>query len=57
MAHSIRRTDDEIDGVLNAVADVQDSGSTKWPGMSYEQGVENALRWVLGEIDDNPMDD
>lgn len=23
-----------------------------FPGMTYEQGVEDALNWVLGEIDD-----
>ena len=35
---------------------VDADGSTQWPGMTYEQGVENALRWVL-EGSDNPMED
>lgn len=24
----------------------------KYPGMTYEQGVENALAWVLDEMDE-----
>lgn len=31
-------------------------GKSKWPGMSYEQGVEAALDWVLGERDESPME-
>jgi hypothetical protein len=33
------------------------AGTTEWPGMTYEQGVEAALRWVTGETQSNPMDD
>lgn len=29
----------------------------KYSGMSYEEGVEAALRWVLGESEDLPMED
>lgn len=31
-------------------------GRSMWPGMSYEEGVSAALRWVLGEADDEPME-
>ena len=47
----------EIDDQLNRTTEAVDSGATAWPGMSYEQGVENALRWVTGESDDPPMED
>lgn len=30
------------------------SGSN-FPGMSYEQGVDAALRWALGDTDERPM--
>lgn len=50
------RSPDEVDEQLNAAADGMDNGS-KWPGMSYEQGVDAALRWVTGITDDKPMED
>lgn len=28
-----------------------------FPGMTFSEGVIAALRWVLGEDDDRPMDD
>lgn len=30
---------------------------SKWPGMSYENGVAAALRWVTGNDDTNPLED
>lgn len=33
------------------------SGASRWPGMTYEQGVQNALNWVLGNADTGPMDE
>jgi len=30
-----------------------DTERTKYPGMTYEQGIEESLRWVLGEIPDD----
>lgn len=46
------------DEMLDVIADADtamDEGS-KWPGMSYEQGVAEALRWVLGD-GQNPLAD
>ncbi len=54
--YQIKRSGKEIEDVLDAAAEGEESG-TKWPGMSYEQGVLAALRWVFGESDDNPMAD
>lgn len=33
------------------------SGETASPGMTYEQGVEAALMWVLGNSNDKPLDE
>ena len=49
-------TQQQIDDVLNRAAEAEEEG-TKWPGMSYEQGVKAGIEWVLGYIDSNPMDD
>lgn len=37
--------------IEEALDNVQESDSSHF-GMTYEQGVEEALMWVLGEIDD-----
>lgn len=29
--------------------------ATRWPGTTYEQGVHEALRWVLGQSQDRPV--
>lgn len=49
-------SDEEISQVLNECMEAEDEGSSQWPGMSYEQGVAAAVRWMLGE-GDNPMTD
>lgn len=46
---------DEIDEILNQCMEAFDAGS-RWPGATYEQGVEAAIRWMQGE-GDNPMED
>jgi len=52
----LKRTKSEIEEQLNKALDALDTGS-KYPGMSYEEGVSAALDWVIGNIDDRPMDD
>lgn len=55
MGTRIARDSVEIDEQLNDALDVIDTGRSRFPGMSYEQGVEAALRWVTGDSDDEPM--
>ena len=26
-------------------------------GMSYEQGIIDALEWLIGDVEDNPLED
>lgn len=42
------KTIDQIEQVLNKI----DTSNSKYLGMSYEQGIEEALMWVLGELED-----
>lgn len=51
----IARSQEEIEGQLNEITDEQANGQSQWPDRSYEQGVDNALRWVLGWSDSPPM--
>ncbi|MFT4288188.1 hypothetical protein [Nocardioides sp.] len=49
-----RPTDEQIGEQYDAAMDSAASGS-KWPNMSYEQGVASALAWVTGDDDTPPM--
>lgn len=49
------RPEDEIDEQLNRAAEAEEQGRSAWPGMTYEQGVGAALRWVTHDTDDLPI--
>lgn len=51
------RTEEEVDEQMNRASESIEKGTTRWPGMSYEQGVDAALRWVTGQDDSEPMED
>lgn len=42
------KTDEQIERALRNVC----TEGTQYAGMTYEEGIEEALRWVLGEIDE-----
>lgn len=54
MGNDTRRSVEEIETVLN---NVDEHSASKWPGMTYEQGVTNALRFALGDADDPMSED
>jgi len=47
----IKRTEEELYRVLDWAQDVQGS---RYPGMSYEDGIIYTLDWILGRTDDPP---
>jgi len=56
MSHVITtRTQDEVDELMNLVSDVIDDEGTRFSGMTYEQGVQATIDWLLGNTDVNPM--
>lgn len=52
----IKVNESELDAVVNACLDAEENGTTKWPGMTYEQGVKSALEWVQG-YGEHPLKD
>jgi len=50
------RTKNEIDEELGRATEWVVAGVTEFSGMTYEQGVEAALRWVLMEEDERPIE-
>lgn len=51
----IKRTRQEIDEQIGLALEQIEKGHSKYFGMTYEEGVDNALRWVLGDSNDAPM--
>lgn len=48
-------TENEINNVLNECLEREDLGGSKYPGMTYEQGVKAAIEWLQG-YGENPME-
>ena len=47
---NIVRSDQEIWDLLNQCAEVEETGSSNYPGMSYEQGIKVAIEWIIGDV-------
>ena len=52
----ILRSEQEVDNVHNEALNAMDKG-TKFPGMSYEEGIDAAIRWMRGDTEVHPMAD
>lgn len=52
--YDLERTEEEIDEQLNKAIEGSYKPS-RWPSMTYEQGVRAAMDWLLGDDDDPPM--
>lgn len=52
----IKPTQAQIDDTLNRCSESADEGSTNYPGMTYEQGVEAGIRWMAGDDTTNPLE-
>ena len=44
----MKPTEEEMDAVINDCVESEEEGASRWPGMTYEQGVKAALEWVQG---------
>lgn len=50
-------TQDQIDEVTNDAWDSINEGTSRYRGMTYEEGVRAALDWVTGETDESPFEE
>lgn len=48
---------EDIDMLLNECREREDRGGSKYPGMTYEQGVIAAIEWLTFRGQPNPMED
>ena len=51
------RTEEEINRLLNECVEAEEMGTTKFPGMTYEQGLKDAIEWLCGDSSCYPLDD
>lgn len=52
----IVRSAEEVNLVLDKAAQGFDRGSA-YPGQSYEEGIQDYHRWLVGETDEEPLAD
>jgi hypothetical protein len=45
-------TEEEIENKRDEASDAVFDGSPRFQGMSYQEGIRDALEWVLGEAED-----
>lgn len=57
MSYAIKRTNTEIDNLLNSAAQWEERGGSAVPGMTYEQGVAYGIRWLVGDIQGHPIEE
>lgn len=50
-------SEEEINKVLNACAELAEGDVHKFPGMTYAEGVETAILWLVGYSKENPLSD
>ena len=46
---------EEVELQRDEAAVVASTGETRYPAMTYEEGVRDALQWVLGETNEAPL--
>jgi len=54
--YNVDKSSDQIDDLLNRCVDAKEEGVSKYPGMTYEEGVEAGILWVTGQTNDDPLD-
>lgn len=50
------KSEEEIDELINQCVDSEETGESKYHGMTYEQGIKAALEWVQG-YGEHPLED
>ena len=55
--YTIKRDETSIDDLLQECSDNESKGTSKFSGMTYEQGIIAAIDWLVGTVDANPMED
>lgn len=57
MEYKIIRKPEIIDELLNMCSERENEGGSKFPGMTYEQGILAAINWLTWENEPHPLED
>lgn len=55
----VKRSEDEINGLLNVCSEWDEHGDSQFRGKTYEQGMSDAINWLRGdtELEVEPPED
>ncbi len=54
--YNLVQKEKDIDAVLNECAEQEDKGGSRFPGMTYEQGVRAGIDWLIGNVPEPPLE-
>jgi hypothetical protein len=52
--YTVTHPDEAVNDTLNKVSEAAKDGVKRFPDKSYEEGVREAIEWLIGFTDDNP---
>lgn len=52
----IVRTQREVDEQITECIDRLDYGASRFPGLTYEDGVLAFYDWLIGDVEESPME-
>ena len=55
--YTVKRDDEDIAHLEAWAMKTFETGESHYPGMTYEDGVREALDWLFGITEDSPADD
>jgi len=53
----VKREEQEVNDLLNKCVDSEDEGVTKYPGMTFEQGIRAGIEWLTDGAANHPLED
>lgn len=55
--NNMARSQSEIDKIIKRCVECENKGESLYPGMTYEQGVRAAIKWMTGETNKSPLEE
>lgn len=55
--YHLERSNEEIDELLNQCMESEETGRSQYSGMTYEQGIQAAIRWLTEKDQSHPLDE
>lgn len=55
--YDIVRNESEIDNLLADCIEAESEGTSKYPGMTFEKGIQYAIKWLTDASEPHPLED